>query len=236
VTGWLAVGERPNNSPWLAVSDSGDVVIRTAQMRLYLDSEIALAGLSGIASIHAPVLLEAASAQAKLSAIQCGSSPQNASVTVSVAPSIGQLTLGEIDASKLANFTSPLSPKPAKIVETLLLTVEGSANTALGGETWTPLTFSGSDIAERKIKTVATQDLAQASVATLLGDTTLTARTLGLGISVGPVLAAVKPALTQAAPPIDALLNDVTDFLGLHLGEADVRVNGVRCNGAALVQ
>lgn len=236
VTGWLAIGERPNNSPWLAISDSGDVVVRTAQMRLYLESEIAVAGLSGVARIRAPILLEAASAQAKLTAIQCGASAQSTGATISVAPSIGQIILGDIDTAKLDNFKTPLSPKPAKIVDTLLLTVEGAANTSLGGELWTPLSFSASDIVERKVKTVATRDLAQASVATLLGNTTLTGKALGLGVNVGPVLATVKPALTQAAPPIDALFNDITDFLGLHLGEADVRVNGVRCNGAALVQ
>lgn len=236
VTGWLAIGERPNNSPWLAITDSGDTIIRTAQMRLYLETEIAVAGLAGVASVRVPILLEAASAQAKLTAIQCGPSQQDAGATISVAPSIGQVTLGDIDTNKLDNFKKPLSPKPAKLVDTLLLTVEGAANTKLGGETWTSLSFNASDIAARKIKTVATQDLARASVATLLGNTTLTGKAIGLGVNVAPVLAAVKPVLTQAAPPIDALVNDLTDFLGLHLGEADVRVNGVRCNGAALVQ
>jgi Flp pilus assembly protein TadG len=31
------------------------------------------------------------------------------------------------------------------------------------------------------------------------------------------------------------LVNGLSDLLGVHLGEADVRVNGVRCGGAALV-
>ncbi len=34
---------------------------------------------------------------------------------------------------------------------------------------------------------------------------------------------------------LDALVNDVLRSLGIGLGEADVWVNGVRCDGAALV-
>jgi uncharacterized membrane protein len=49
------------------------------------------------------------------------------------------------------------------------------------------------------------------------------------------VNAAVKIVLMPATPALDTVLNDVLGTLGIGLGEADVWVNGVRCDGAALV-
>ena len=49
------------------------------------------------------------------------------------------------------------------------------------------------------------------------------------------VTAAVKTALLPLTPTLDALPNDILTTLGVGLGEADVWVNGVRCDGAALV-
>jgi uncharacterized membrane protein len=45
----------------------------------------------------------------------------------------------------------------------------------------------------------------------------------------------VQGVLTSVAAPLDSLVNGLSDLLGVRLGEADVRVNGVRCGGAALV-
>ncbi len=41
---WLAIGERPNNSPWMTVSSDNSVTIATAQARLYIQAQ-ALTGL-----------------------------------------------------------------------------------------------------------------------------------------------------------------------------------------------
>jgi uncharacterized membrane protein len=45
----------------------------------------------------------------------------------------------------------------------------------------------------------------------------------------------VKATLQPVTPVLDALVNDILTSLGIGLGEADVWVNGVRCDGAALV-
>lgn len=37
----LAIGERPNTSPWIAVTARGEPVLRTAQARLYLRAKTA---------------------------------------------------------------------------------------------------------------------------------------------------------------------------------------------------
>ena len=66
---------------------------------------------------------------------------------------------------------------------------------------------------------------------------------LSLTANVGPLSllapsagnAAVKAALVPLTPALDALVNDILNSLGVGLGEADVWANGVRCDGAALV-
>lgn len=229
---WLAIGERPNNSPWLAVTNDEAVIIRTAQTRLYVESTVR----AGVLNVRIPALIELASAQARLEDISCSADGSRRNVTLAVSPSIGSMTLGEVNTAQLDNFRVPLRPAPAQLVNALgLARVDGSANVNLGGESWTNVSFTASDIDRGTVKSVATRDAAQATVSTLLGRTNLTVRTLGLGVSTSAITSLVRGALTSAAAPLDGLVNGLTDLLGIRLGEADVRVNGVRCTGASLV-
>jgi uncharacterized membrane protein len=50
------------------------------------------------------------------------------------------------------------------------------------------------------------------------------------------VTTALNSTLSTVATPLDGVINSLTGLLGLGLGEADVRVNGVRCNAVALVR
>lgn len=232
---WLAIGERPNNSPWLTVTDDSDVVIRTAQMRLYIEAYVSPGGALGLAQVRVPVLTELAAAEARLADISCGFAGGQREVTLSVAPSIGSLTLGEVDTRKLDDFRTPLRASRATLVRTAALQVEGYARIELGGQQWQNVRFSGAEIDRGVVKSVATRDAARATLSSLLGETDLNVRVLGLGLGVGPVTQALRGALTGVAAPLDDLVNGLTDLLGVRLGEADVRVNGVRCGGAALV-
>lgn len=69
----LAIGERPNRAPWLTVTSTGEPIIRTVQTRLYLKAtaldKVPLVGL--LAQVKVPILIEAASAEARLKAVQC---------------------------------------------------------------------------------------------------------------------------------------------------------------------
>ncbi|MGE0046397.1 MAG: hypothetical protein AB7T08_11625 [Hyphomonadaceae bacterium] len=228
---WLAIGERPNNSPWLAVTNDNQIIIRTAQMRLYIEAEVNAA----IARVRLPILVEAASAEARLEDIRCALDERDRRVTLAVSPSVGTLALGEIDRRNLDNFRRDLHFAPAQIVRAPLIQADAAARIDIGGEEWRNVTFNGQQIARRQIQTVATRDIAQATVSTLLGNATLNVRVAGLGAGVGPVTNALRPVLANAAAPLDGLINGLTDLLGVHVGEADVRVNGVRCDGAALV-
>jgi uncharacterized membrane protein len=238
-TAWLAIGQRPANSPWIAVTDKNDVIVRTAQARLYIDVKVAPASaLAGVASVDVPVLVELASAQAKLSSISCGATSSNNTVILSVAPSLGETALGQIDTSELDNFESDLTISPATLVNTLLLKVTGSAKVNIGGNDWQSVSFSGDDISSGLIKTVKTTDIAATTFSSLLGNLNLSAQLLGLNVGLGQnaVTGVVQSTLKTVATPLDGAINGLTSLLGLGLGEADVRVNGVRCNDVALVQ
>jgi len=235
-TVWLAIGERPNNSPWIAVTDSSEVVIRTAQTRVYVESQVRPSGaLGSLASVRLPILLELASAEARLANIQCGFDHRGREVALDVAPSIGSLSLGQIDVSRLDNFRSELRPQRAELVRAGLIAVEGESHVELGGQSWQRVRFSSRDIENAAVRHVATRDAARATVSTLLGQADLSVRAGGLGLSTGAVTNSVRGTLSSAAAPLDDLVNGLSDLLGVRLGEADVRVNGVRCGGAALV-
>lgn len=235
-TVWLAIGQRPNNSPWLTVTNDGSEIIRTAQTRLYIDAKIApnlvLSGL-GVAQVDLPILLEVAEADAKLNSIDCSSG----SVGLAVQPSVGNLNIGQVDTTQLNNFNQPLTIQSANLVQALLVRVKGSSTVKLGGASWQNVSFSASDIAAGTTKTVSTNDLAQATVSSLIGNLNLTVSLGNLGIGVGQlgVTQAVGSLLGAVASPLDGLLDGLEDLLGLHIGQADVRVNGVRCHDAALV-
>jgi len=233
---WLAIGQRPNHSPWLSITDDRDVVLKTAQMRLYIEATTPSSGaLSGLAGVRVPVLVELASAQAKLSDVMCSIDKDRRAVTLSVDPAIGSLSLGEINLGQLNNFETDLSVSPANLIHVGAISVQGQAHVELGGEHWQDVSFSNGDISNGVVKTVSTQDAAQATISSLLGNTRLTVRAGGLGLSTPTLTSGVQGALSSVGAPLDALVNNLTALFGVRLGEADVRVNGVRCGGAALV-
>jgi uncharacterized membrane protein len=233
---WLAVGERPNNSPWLSVDRDGEVVVRTAQTRLYIKAKaLSALGLLGIQPITVPILVEAASGEAKLTALECPESASAQAATLAVRPSIGRVVVGEIDTTKLNNFKQNLTISPAKIADLLLVKATAQADVHVGGATWKNARFTRSDIEAGTIKTVATDDVAQATMASLLGNLQLNVSLLGIGLNLGAITSALSGTLTAIAAPLDGVLNALTGLLGVKLGEADVRVNGLRCRDAALV-
>jgi len=240
-TVWLAIGQRPSNSPWLTVNDDGTVTVYTAQTRLYIDAQVApgagILNSAGVALVNIPLYVQTASAAAKLSSLSCPTSTTAPAVTLSVEPSVGQINLGQINTASLNNFSQPLTPTPATLINLLLLQVTGQAQVNLGGGSWQSVSFSQADIAAGTTKTVSTNNIAQATVASLLPNTTLQIQLLGLNIVLGQlgVTSAVQQLLTAVAPSLDAVINAVEGVLGVQLGQAMVTVNGLRCNDAALV-
>ena len=239
VTAWLAIGQRPSNSPWIAVDDAGNTVVYTVQARLYLDVKVlsgspVLSAL-GVTGIDLPILVDAASAEAKLASLNCASSGNSASL--SVLTSVGHVSIASIDPSTLNNFTQPVAESPDTMIGVPLVTVTGQARVNVGGQTWQTVPFSQSDVTNQTVKTVSTNDIAQSTASSLLNNLSVNVSLAGLGFGIGqgPVTSALASALSGVTPELDSLLNGLTSILGVSLGTADVRMDGIRCGQPALV-
>ena len=232
---WLAIGEPMNNAPYMTVTRDKTVVVRTSQARLYVDAKLLGSGLlGGVAQVHLPVLVELASGEARLKEIDCG----HKATTLEVKPSIGSLKIGDIDLAALDDFKRPLTVSRAKLVKAPLFGVSGKSDVALGGASWQTVSFTDAEVKAGAVKTVKTNDTLAAATASLLTNLDLDVNFVGLihiGLGDVAILDALKPLLAAAAAPLDGVITSLTDVLGIGLGEADVRVNGLRCGVAALV-
>lgn len=232
---WLAIGEPMNNAPYMTVTQDKTVVVRTSQARLYVDAKLAGSGLlGGLAQVRLPVLVELASGEARLKEIDCG----RKAATLEVKPSIGSLKIGDIDLTVLNDFKRPLTVARAKLVKAPLFGVSGKSDVALGGASWQTVSFTAAEVKAGAVKTVKTNDTLAAASASLLTNLDLDvdfASLIHVGLGDAAILAALKPLLEAATPPLDGVITSLTDLLGLGVGEADVRVNGLRCGVAALV-
>lgn len=225
----LAIGERPNQSPWMTVTNDA-VTVRTAQSRLFVRARVG--GSGSLSVVNVPILVELASAEARLDALTC----QPGSVELEVRPSVGQIAIADIDEDALDDFTDPLELGPAQLVNAVLLRVSAFSQLSLGGDEWQTAEFTASDIADREIKTVQTQDLARSLTASLIEDTEIDVRLLGLGLGSRDLIGRqVGTLLEGLAGPLDELLLAVSAITGARLGEADVRVTGLRCGAPVLV-
>ncbi|WP_034160489.1 pilus assembly protein TadG-related protein [Sphingomonas sp. ERG5] len=234
----IAVGERPAQSPWITVTDNGAPIIRTAQARIYTEVQVgnlSLPLIGTLVAIRVPLFVELASAEARLSSIDC-STQASRGVTIEARPNPGQAALAAIDTSQFDNFQRPVALSDARILDTLLLDVDGRAGLNLGqAEPWQSLRFDNAAITAGTPKTVSSSSAVGGIAASLMSNVTLTPHLLGLPLPLGGLLSAVGSQLTILAPIVDGLLNTVTGALGVHYGEADVRVTGMRCGMASLV-
>jgi uncharacterized membrane protein len=234
LTVFLGIGERPNNSAWLTLNDANEAVVRTNQARLYIRAEaLGVLGVLGAKPVTLPLLVELASGEAKLAAIDCPAAAASNRVMLDVRPSVGSIAIADINTSKLNDFKSELVTSPGTIVSLPpLLTVTGEADIQLGGQTWNRVEFTQADIDSGSIKSVKTSDIAKATLSSLISNTDLTVKLIGLPLSLD---LSILSALNGLAAPLDGVLNTLTALLGVRLGEADVRVHGLRCRDAVLV-
>ena len=222
----LAIGERPNKSPWLTITSKGEPIIRTAQTRIYLKATTAQS-LAGLAQVKLPILIEAASSEARLSRINCVGAP---SVTVAVRPGVARARIGAIDETKLKNFKASLTSSPATIVSVLnLVTVKAHADVEIADQNWTDVSFNTSDISEQKVKTARSRAFVNGLIISLLQRLEIDVGRGLLGGLIGDLLAPLTQLLTPLGPVLDGVVQPLLDLLGLKLGEADVRVHGVQC-------
>lgn len=251
----IAIGEPPQRSPWLAVGEEGKVV-RTAQTRVSLVATVSplatnLGGGIHLLSIHLPLHVEVAYAEARLKSIECPTGrPESLRVKVDATPGIAEVYIAEAYGSGFADFTRKLLFRPVAVADVSLnilyvikldlLKIKGYAHAKMGNATPIPLTFTHADILSKTAKTATTSDYTESLTSSLIDDLSLSVEPLGLPININSLLGVVKPpvklSLGAVTPALDKLLHNLLSLLGVSLGQADVRVTGATCGRSVLVQ
>jgi uncharacterized membrane protein len=229
----VTIGERAQGSSWLAVGSQG-ASVHTAQTRVLLS--IQLLGTGPVSVVNLPVYVEVASGTATLNAINCGFPDVSTStVTLGVTPGILNAWIGNVTMADMTNFTTEPNPPPATLVNLGLITVSGRANAYMGNTTPTNATFTYPQIQALTPQTVTTTNFTSSLTSSLLGNLSLNVTLIGLGLPIPGLGATVAGILAGVTAPVDQLLASLLQTLGIGLGQADVWVTGVRCDGAVLV-
>ena len=233
LTADLAIGEMPRHSAMIAVGPKA-AKVRTAQTRLRLVAEVGGAGALADLRLRLPIVVDLAYGEAELASVSC---PYGGVSRASVVarPGIVEAWIGEPGAGDLSDFGNTPRLHPARIVEAPLVKVTGKAHVDAGNATGTRLVFTARDVARGTVKRTGTRSITGSLVSSLLSDLDLEVKLLSLGLSFpGPVADTVGDLLGEVAAPLDAVVHGLLTTLGLHLGEADVRVHGIRCGGGVL--
>ncbi|HVV79133.1 MAG TPA: pilus assembly protein TadG-related protein [Pseudolabrys sp.] len=229
----FAIGERPQGTSWVTVGSEG-ASVHTAQTRLLLTVQVAGSGAASL--INLPIYIEVASATATLNKLQCGfPNVSTSTATVNVTPGVLDAWIGAVPDSQFNNFTTAPNPPAADLVNTSLVKITGRAHASITNMSATPVTFSYSDIQQKTKKTVGTTDFSSTLLRGLIRDTQIDVNILGLGLGLGGLSSLVSTTLSYATPAIDQVLNSALQTLGIGLGQADVWMLGIRCDGAVLV-
>ncbi|MEA1834271.1 TadG family pilus assembly protein [Methylobacterium durans] len=232
----LALGEPRQSSGWVEPG-SANATVRTAQIRLLI--EASLTAPRGLAELTIPLYAEAAQATASLRSVVCPwTDAGQRRVDLDARPGVLDLAIAEVAKSALDPRTAaPDLTAPATILSALTLaTVKGRARATVGTPFAQAVTFSDADIANRVIRTVSSQQMVHSAVGSLLASLDLDVRALGLGVSTPDLQRGIRAALTDAAPILDQVLDNVLRTFGIRVGRADLSVDGVRCDRAVLVQ
>ena len=134
------------------------------------------------------------------------------------------------------SMSAPVNPGAATLVSAPLLTITGLAHVAMNNMTATPVTFTYADIQAMTMKTVNTTNYTQSLTTQLLDTLSLNVSILGLGLGLPSLLdQAVVNIISPVTATIDQLLASVLQTVGVAIGQANVWVTGLRCDGAVLV-
>ncbi|MBB4368889.1 putative membrane protein [Bradyrhizobium sp. cir1] len=227
------VGEHPVGSGWFAVGAQG-ASVHTAQTRVLIT--IQLAGSGGIPSVNLPIYVEVAAGTATLSGISCGRPDISSStVTLGVTPGVVDAWVGNVSMADMNNFRTKPNPPPATLVNISGVTVTGRAHAEISNTTAKQVDFSYADIQAQTIKTVTTTNFTSSLMSSLLRDMSLTVTTGPLALPLPGAGSTVANILSAATGSIDQILAATLAALGVGIGQADVWVSGVRCDGAVLV-
>lgn len=233
----LVLGEAEQSSGWIKVGYQ-DSSLSTSQLRLFLELRLGgTAPLTGL-SIRLPVYLDLASGHARVADIACdyanGSSNR---VVVRARPGLVSLRIADLDGDDLPRFGDGVQYRDAKIIDAPLLKVTGQAYTEAANPRAERIVFRQRDIDEARVKTIGTTSAVESMLSTLFANLDLEVRLLGLPLLNATIVRnSLSQTLTRLANPVDGVLFALLDAAGIKLGELDVKVSGLRCDGSVLVQ
>lgn len=195
---------------------------------------IQILGLSLPVSL--PLIADIAYGSATISEVSCGSDILGSTaIDIEAQSGAARVIIGYVPDDELADLGTPLTPLPAQIIDTPLVSVTADGNSTVGTSAPTTLQFTREDIAQGTTKTVTGTPSTSDAIDQLDPDVSVVANMLlppGTGALIsGVVQAQLSAILTALQPQIDGLLAN----LGLRLGSIDVRASGVRCGVPALV-
>lgn len=227
-------GARPPGSGWVAVGTQG-ASVHTAQTRVLLS--IQLIGSGAAAMVNLPIYIEVASGTATLNNVSCGYPDiSTSSATLGVTPGIVDAWIGNVTVADLNNTSTKPSPPAATLVNLLgLITVTGRSHAGMGNTTPVTVPFTYAEITAQTKKTVNSTNFTSSLTGSLLGDLAININVVGLPIvppGLGPLVTSI---ISGATGSIDTLLAATLASLGVGIGQADVWVSGIRCDGAVLV-
>lgn len=232
----LSIGEPPQGGGWFAIGPI-DTVIRTAQVRVRIDAQFLGGLVLQNAVIRLPLWLDVAHAEARVAGATCPDRAHpNGTADIAVLPGALELAVGQVTNAQMRDFGATLPVTPVRILDALLLRVSASAHVEVAQTTPVLLSFSSSDIGAARLKTAKTTTLVTSLGQSLLAGMKLDISILGLGLSpLNVITNALKTTIAPIAAPLDSIVNTLLQTLGLGIGEADVRVYGVRCSNPVLV-
>lgn len=221
----VTIGEPMQHAPWAAVGQKG-TIIRTSQTKVRLDVEVGV----GIV-VKLPIDVNVASAEGRLASIACAANGTG-SVNVGVKTGIISAFVGGTSSADKVDLATVPVPLLGAIKVTAYTPHAFPANGQNTSEQ--TVSFTQTEIDNLTTKTVSSTALVS-PIAALVSDLKLGAKLGFVDIPVpGLVTSTVGGLLNPVTGTLDALLFQVLATLGIHLGQADVRVNGVRCDGATL--
>lgn len=237
LTADLAIGEPEQNIPWLAVGETGTIV-RTAQTRLFVEARIGGNGILSGLTVRLPLYLEIAYAEARLEDVVCPEGNANRStVDIDARPGVAELWIADVDRNSMKRFDGKPRTSKASLIDAHLLRVDGLSHVEIGNDRFSELRFTHGNIINQTAKTVSTRDFTNTLVKSLIGDLSLDIKAGGLTIgSPALIQKALAALLTSVSEPLDNALYNLLAALGVKVGQADIRVHGVKCGRAVLVQ
>jgi uncharacterized membrane protein len=227
------VGEQPVGTSWMTMGAQG-ASVHTAQTRILLT--IKLVGSGAVSVVNLPVYVEVAAGTATLNAMKCGyPDVSTSSVTLGVSPGIVDAWIGSVTPADMTNFSTKPNPPAATLVNLGITQVTGRAHATMANSSPTSVNFSYADIQAQTKKTVNTTSYLNSLTGSLLGGLTLKVVVTGLGLPLPGLPQLVTSIISGATSSTDQLIASVLQTLGVGLGQADVWVTGIRCDGAVLV-